>query len=193
MKRIDAISAIAKEGEDALIICNIGFPSRELYAVRDRLENFYMLGSMGMASSIGLGLALARPDRKVISIDGDGAVLMNLGTLATIANYAPDNYLLVILDNCAYGSTGCQPTATYGRTDLNQVARAAGIREVQTPLTLEELKVSMGSRSCRVLVVKVEAGNAEVPIIDISTKQILERFRGVLRAESSEYLGHPES
>jgi sulfopyruvate decarboxylase subunit beta len=189
MKRIDAISAIAKERRDALIICNIGFPSRELYAARDQPENFYMLGSMGMASSIGLGLALAKPDRKVVSIDGDGAVLMNLGTLATIANYAPDNYLLVILDNCAYGSTGCQPTATCGRTDLAQVARAAGIKEVQTAFTLEDLKASIGGRGRRVLVVKVEAGNAEVPIIDISPKQIMERFRGVLRAESSAPFG----
>jgi len=185
MKRMDAILAIAEEGKDALIICNIGFPSRELYAARDQPENFYMLGSMGMASSIGLGLALARPNRKVISIDGDGAVLMNLGTLATIANYAPDNYLLVILDNCAYGSTGCQPTATCGRTDLAQVARAAGIREVQTASTLEDLKASIGVRGCMALVAKIEAGNAEVPIIDISPKQILKRFRGVLRAESS--------
>ena len=189
MKRIDAILAIVEERRDALIICNIGFPSRELYAARDQPENFYMLGSMGMASSIGLGLALARPDRKVVSIDGDGAVLMNLGTLATIANYAPDNYRLVILDNCAYGSTGCQPTATCGRTDLAQVARATGIKEVQTAFTLEDLKASIGGRGRRVLVVKVEAGNAEVPIIDISPKQIMERFRGVLRAESSAPFG----
>ncbi|HPJ85199.1 MAG TPA: thiamine pyrophosphate-dependent enzyme, partial [Methanothrix sp.] len=83
MKRIEAISTIAEEAEiqDAFIVGNIGFPSRELCAVGDRTSNFYMLGSMGLASSIGLGLALARPDKRVIAIDGDGAVLMNLGSL----------------------------------------------------------------------------------------------------------------
>ena len=99
MKRMEAISEVAAAAEKALIVCNIGFPSRELYAAADRPENFYMLGSMGLASSIGLGLALVRPERKVIVLDGDGSVLMNLGALATIAHNALENYLLIILDN----------------------------------------------------------------------------------------------
>ena len=125
MKRIEAIAlaAEAAQAQDALLISNIGFPSRELFSVKDRPENFYMLGSMGLASSIGLGLALARPERKVMVLDGDGSVLMNLGTLATIAHYAPENYLLVILDNCCYGSTGSQPTCTHLGTDLFALAQ----------------------------------------------------------------------
>ena len=146
MKRIDAISAVAEAAGDALIVCNIGFPSRELYAVGDRPENFYMLGSMGLASSIGLGLAMAQPDKRVIVLDGDGAVLMNLGTLATIANYAPKNYLLVILDNCCYGSTGSQPTCTHLGTDLAGMAKAAGVKDVRTVADLDSLRQALNDK-----------------------------------------------
>jgi sulfopyruvate decarboxylase subunit beta len=132
MKRSEAISSVAAAAGSALIVCNIGFPSRELYAVADRPKNFYMLGSMGMASSIGLGLALARSDIKVIVLDGDGSVLMNLGTMATMAHCALKNYLLVILDNHCYCSTGSQPTCTFEKTDLAAVARAAGVEQVRT-------------------------------------------------------------
>ncbi|MGC9514157.1 sulfopyruvate decarboxylase subunit beta [Methanocrinis sp.] len=176
MKRIEAISIIAREAEaqDALLVGNIGFPSRELCAVGDRPENFYMLGSMGLASSIGLGLALARPDKRVIAIDGDGAVLMNLGSLATIADRAPENYLLVILDNGCYGSTGSQPTCTSRRADLARMAEGAGVSEVDLAATPAEVRVGLAGRG--VLVVKVESGNAEVPVIDLSPEEIMERF-----------------
>lgn len=175
MKRIEAISLIAEGAGDALIICNIGFPSRELYTIKDRPQNFYMLGSMGMASSIGLGLALARPERRVIALDGDGSVLMNLGTLATIANYAPKNYLLVILDNCCYGSTGSQPTCTSCRTDLAEVAKAAGVDSVSTARTHEDLKNAIKGKG--IIVAKVDRGNADVPIIDLPPEEIMARFR----------------
>jgi sulfopyruvate decarboxylase subunit beta len=175
MKRIEAIEAIAKAAGDALIICNLGFPSRELYAVADRPENFYMLGSMGMASSIGLGLALALPSRRVIVIEGDGSVLMNLGTLATIANRAPKNYLLVILDNSCYGSTGSQPTCTSMETDLAKIAKACGVLNVKTVDRLEDLTNSISGHGA--VVVKVDVGNSDVHIIDISPEQILARFR----------------
>jgi sulfopyruvate decarboxylase subunit beta len=178
MKRIEAIAAIAENAGDALIVCNIGFPSRELYAVRDRPENFYMLGSMGLASSIGLGLALAQPNRRVIVLDGDGAVLMNLGTLATIANFAPKNYLLIILDNCCYGSTGSQPTCTHLGTDLAEMAKAAGVIGVGKVADLDDLRTALEDNG--VVVVKVDPGNAEVPIIDISPAQMLARFKTAL-------------
>lgn len=178
MKRIEAITAVASAAEDALIVCNLGFPCRELYSVMDRPGNFYMLGSMGLASSIGLGLALARPGRRVISLDGDGAVLMNLGTLAMIAGFAPDNYLLVILDNGAYCSTGCQPTATSRSTDLAEMARGAGIRDVREVSTPEDLDDAIRNwgKGCSLIVAKVVAGNADVPVIDLSPEQIRDRF-----------------
>jgi sulfopyruvate decarboxylase subunit beta len=176
MKRIEAITVIAEEAEsqNALIVGNIGFPSRELCAVHDRPSNFYMLGSMGLASSIGLGLALARPDRRVIAIDGDGAVLMNLGSLATIADQKPDNYLLVILDNGCYGSTGCQPTCTSRKADLVRMAEGAVVVEVRLAATPEEIRDCMAGRGA--LVVKVEIGNAEVPVIELSPEEIIDRF-----------------
>jgi sulfopyruvate decarboxylase subunit beta len=176
MKRIDAIAlaAEAAAAQDALLVCNIGFPSRELFSVMDRPENFYMLGSMGLASSIGLGLALTRPDRKVIVLDGDGSVLMNLGTLATIAIHAPPNYLLVILDNCCYGSTGSQPTCTHMGTDLAAMAKSAGVRDVRGVERAEDLPDAFLGDG--VVVVKVDAGNANVPIISHSPQEIIERF-----------------
>lgn len=178
MKRIEAISEVAAAAGDALVVCNLGFPSRELYAAADRPENFYMLGSMGLASSIGLGLALTRPEKKIIVLDGDGSVLMNLGTLATIAHHAPDNYLLIILDNCCYGSTGSQPTCTSQRTDLALVARAAGVQQVKTVTAPEDLIDALSGHG--VVVARVDPGNADVPLIDIDPDRIIERFMGSL-------------
>jgi len=177
MKRIEAIAlaAEAAAAQKALLISNIGFPSRELFSVRDRPENFYMLGSMGLASSIGLGLALARPERKVMVLDGDGSVLMNLGTLATIAHHAPENYLLVILDNCCYGSTGSQPTCTHLGTDLFALAKAAGVKNVDLVERAGTLAPALLSHDI-VIIVKVEPGNAPVPIISLSPKEIIDRF-----------------
>ncbi|HPW72467.1 MAG: sulfopyruvate decarboxylase subunit beta [Methanothrix sp.] len=186
MRRIEAIALAAKSAQErnALLISNIGYPSRELYSVHDRPENFYMLGSMGMASSIGLGLALARPERRVMVLDGDGSVLMNLGTLATIAQHAPDNYLLVILDNGCYGSTGSQPTCTCYSTDLAAVARGAGIRNVQKTDDPEGLSRALQGQG--VVVARVEAGNASVPVIDLLPEEIIKRFiRSILPAGSS--------
>ena len=110
---------------DELVVSNLGDPSKELYHTRDRPENFYMLGSMGLASSISLGLTLSQ-DRGVVCLDGDGSLLMNMGSLSTIANMKPDNLILVALDNGAYGTTGNQSSYTAGLTDLVDVARACG-------------------------------------------------------------------
>lgn len=178
MKRIDAISMIAEKAEEknSLIVANIGFPSRELHHLKDRTANFYMLGSMGLSSSIGLGLSLSVPQRHVIAIDGDGSVLMNMGSLATIGNQRPGNYLLVIIDNGTYGSTGDQPTATSLGTDLGAVAKGAGIDEVYTVDNQNELGIMLEKIDRGVLVVRVDPGNASVPVICLSPEEIIERF-----------------
>ncbi len=175
MRRIDAIAIVAEEADssDALLVSNIGYPSRELYYVKDRPENFYMLGSMGLASSIGLGLSLA-VSKRVIVIEGDGSVLMNLGTLATIASFAPPSYLLVVMDNGVYGSTGCQPTATSRCTDLAAIARGAGIRDVRVASDEDELRSAISRNG--VVIAKVEPGNADVPVIPLSPQEIIDRF-----------------
>ena len=109
MNGSEIIKSIAQVISNELVVCNIGLPSQELYMIDDQPSNFYMLGTMGLASSIGFGLALAQ-SQKVIAIDGDGSVLTNFGTLPTIANNVADNFILFIIDNGSYGSTGDQPT-----------------------------------------------------------------------------------
>ncbi|ENN96313.1 thiamine pyrophosphate TPP-binding domain-containing protein [Methanocaldococcus villosus KIN24-T80] len=130
MKRIDVIKKIVDNVDKELIVCNIGIPSKELYSVKDRERNFYMLGSMGLASSIGLGLALNIKE-KVVVIDGDGSILMNLGSLSTIGYLKPKNLILVIIDNSSYGSTGNQKTHTAKNTNLKRVAEACGLCAVE--------------------------------------------------------------
>ena len=181
MKRIDAISEIAAKAKEsgALLIDNIGIPCKELHHVCDMPANFYMLGSMGLASSIGLGLALSRPDKKVITIEGDGSILMNMGSLATIASQELDNYLLVIIDNGAYGSTGNQPTATSKGTDLAAVAKGAGNKNVYVVDSPEELRETMKSTDCGIIVVKAEPGNTDAPVIEMTPEGILERFMDI--------------
>ena len=98
MIRSDVLRDIAPIIRDHLVICNIGLPSQELHMIDDQPTNFYMLGTMGLASSIGLGVAMAQ-DKPVIAIDGDGSVLTNLGTLPTIATNVADNFILLIVDN----------------------------------------------------------------------------------------------
>jgi sulfopyruvate decarboxylase subunit beta len=185
MKRIEAIKAVAMENTRSLIVCNLGYPARELFHVADRAENFYMLGSMGLASSIGLGLALSCKNQKVIAIDGDGSILMNLGSLSTIASQAPDNYLLIIMDNGVYGSTGGQPSATSGKTNLSEVAKGAGIGIVKEAFSIQQLGERTRNMPAGVLIAKVEGGNADVPLIDLQPREILERFMRAARASPS--------
>lgn len=174
MERINAIKRIIEQLEDELVICNIGFPSRELYAVKDSFNHFYMLGSMGMASSIGLGLAMAQK-QKVIALDGDGSLLMNLGSLVTIYNQNPENFILIVLDNECYGSTGSQ--CTYASTvDLSQVAKAVGFKNVYSLHEDIDLKKVLNVDGPVFVHVKVEAGNADVPVIDMEPLEIKERF-----------------
>jgi thiamine pyrophosphate-dependent acetolactate synthase large subunit-like protein len=130
MTLADALAVIAPLVPDGTVTIHAnGYIGRAGCAARDRDESFYMIGSMGLASSIGLGVALAEPRRRVLVLDGDGNVLMNLGTLATIAAARPGNLLHVCFDNGAHASTGAQPTVT-DRVRLDDVARAAGYRAV---------------------------------------------------------------
>lgn len=180
MIRLDAIKIIADKAkkDGSLLISNIGIPSKELYYSCDMQRNFYMLGSMGLASSIGLGLSLAKPQRHVITIEGDGSMLMNLGSLATIASQHPGNYLLIIIDNGTYGSTGDEPTATSLYTDLAAMAKGAGIKEVYATEDREILIRLLDEVNSGVIVVKVEPGNTQAPVIDICPEAILARFMG---------------
>lgn len=177
-RRYELFQKIAPLLSDALVIVNIGFPSQEYYAIKDAPNHFYMLGSMGLASSIGLGLSMTT-DKKVVAIDGDGSVLMNLGTFATIGNSAPSNYILLIVDNGAYGSTGDQPTFTSGATSLAAMAKAGGTQKVievagqDIEATLNKCLAEDGPH---VIIAKVEPGSQKPTAIPLSPSEIRGRF-----------------
>jgi hypothetical protein len=139
MTRIEATRLIVELAGDGPIVASLGHPAYDLFAAGDRPQNFYTWGSMGLASSVGLGLALARPDARVIVLDGDGSLLMNLGSLATIGLLRPPNLVVIVMDNEEYATTGGQPTPTAHGADLDAAARAMGIAATATVRTLEEL------------------------------------------------------
>jgi len=114
---------------ETVLIASTGFNGRELFAIEDRPNQLYMVGSMGCATSLGLGLSLVRPDKKIIVIDGDGAALMRLGNMATAGAYAGDNYYHLLLDNCVHESTGGQATVS-SAVDFPAVAAACGYQAI---------------------------------------------------------------
>lgn len=178
MNRHDVLKTLVPLITDKLVVCNIGLPSQELHMLDDQPSNFYMLGTMGLASSIGLGLALSQKST-VIAIDGDGSVLTNLGTLPTIANNAASNYILVIIDNGSYGSTGDQPTYAGKKTSLADVARACGCERVvqcEAADTAQVLKEALDAGEMTVIVSKCESGNVPVPVIAMDAPVIRDRF-----------------
>ena len=111
------------------VIGGIGNSNFDLWGAGRRPQNFYMLGSMGLAVPIALGVATAQPQRRVVALEGDGSILMQLGCLATVANRKQTNLLIVILDNGAYQITGGQPTATGQGADIVAIARGAGLAQ----------------------------------------------------------------
>lgn len=134
----EAIRLIKDRAKDAVLIATTGYTSRELFAEGDGPENFYMQGSMGHASALALGVALAKPERTVVVLDGDGAALMHMGTMSVIGDQAPANLVHVVLDNGVHESTGGQRT-TSGSISFPAVAEAAGYRHVRQCATLGEL------------------------------------------------------
>ncbi|MFK7857205.1 MAG: sulfopyruvate decarboxylase subunit beta [Granulosicoccus sp.] len=184
MIRSEILREIAPLISDHLVVCNIGLPSQELHLIDDQATNFYMLGTMGLSSSIGLGLALAQ-DKKVISIDGDGSVLTNLGTLPTIANNVADNFILLIIDNGSYGSTGDQPTYAGRKTSLTAVAEACGcenVIECRAEDTGTVLKAALEGNQMTIIVCKCESGNIAVPVITMDPVEIRSRFMKAVSA-----------
>lgn len=183
MIRYEVLKTLLPVISDELVVCNIGSPSQELHALDDRPTNFYMLGTMGLASSIGFGLALVQ-DKPVISIDGDGSVLTNLATLSTIANNPLDNFILLIIDNGSYGSTGDQATYAGKKTSLAAVATACGcenVVEVSAEKTANAVKEALAARRMTIIVSKCQSGNVQVPVITLNPVVIRERFMAAVR------------
>jgi sulfopyruvate decarboxylase subunit beta len=183
MTRFDAIKAIAARVTDEVLVSNIGVPSKELYAAKDRRENFYMLGSYTQASAIGLGIATVRPEKRVIVIDGDGS-LLGSSILPVAGAAAPQNLTIVGLDNGVFGSTGNQPRPGCDTADLALMARASGFERIATVHDPEELGTALqetAGKGPSFIHVRILPGNSTVPNIPLSPEQIRDRFSTAIR------------
>jgi thiamine pyrophosphate-dependent acetolactate synthase large subunit-like protein len=171
MNRLGATRIVLDIIAGAPVVASLGHPAYDLFAAGDRPANFYTWGSMGLASSIGLGVAIGRADLRVVVLDGDGSLLMNLGSLATIASMDVPNLVLIVWDNEEYGTTGGQPTPTSAGADLAGAAHALGIAHSVLARTEEDLRAAVGSamreRGPWVIVAKVaESRPAAKPPLD---------------------------
>lgn len=184
MTRHQAIRVVSKCLDEEIVISNIGVPSKELYAVRDRELNFYMLGSLGQASAIGLGVSL-KTRKETIVLDGDGSLLTNPSVLSTVATQKPGNLTIFCLDNGTWGSTGDQMTNAYTLVDMELVAKSMGIektRKVQSEKELRHALESIKEKEAPMFVhVMVKPGNANVNNIPMSPVEIKQRFMKALR------------
>lgn len=180
MQRLTALGIALKiAGDDPVAHAN-GYICRESFSLADRPQSFYMIGSMGLAPAIGLGLALTRPTRRAIVFDGDGNLLMNLGILAMIAAQRPANFLHLVFDNEVYGSTGNQASLSRG-VRLDHLAAAAGFATavaVTEPWALEAaLGAALAAPGPHFVLVKVTAEEADVPRIPYPPAALRDRFR----------------
>jgi len=188
MLRVDALEAIYPELKDRIVVTIMGAVAAELYTLGHRDNFFYLEHAMGLASSMGLGIAVALPRHKVIVIDGDGSLLMNLGTLSTMARYSPGNLVHIVFDNASLLSVGGFPTATATGTDLAGVARACAIPKVAEAHTPGQLKGAvsdaLAGKTLTTIVAKVEAigpksFHMDLPLLEnrFQFKRALEELR----------------
>ena len=182
MHRYSATQTLLRLAGDVPLVSNLGPTSDELWHAsqgrRDR--NFYTYGSMGLCSSIALGMAMST-DEKVVSLDGDGSLLMNMGTIATIGRESPANLIVIVWDNELWGQTGRQPTHTAFGTDLEQVARSCAITKTATVSDEEEL-ASVFTQALQedgpwFIVAKIEEQDY-LPVAPVEPEMTLYRFRG---------------
>ena len=183
MIRKEAVEIVSKALKNQLVVAANGYISRDLFEVNDKPSNFYMIGSMGLASSIGLGLALKNPKKRIYVFDGDGNILMNLGSLVTIGSLKPKNLVHVIYDNGIHESTGGQPTNSNNvRIDL--LAKMANYKVVHTD-SKKELKLIL--RKIRniagpiMILIRIEKNGYVSKRIDISPSSIKTRFMKAIR------------
>jgi sulfopyruvate decarboxylase subunit beta len=182
VKRADCIAALYPELGDRLVVTIMGATAQELYDLGHRESFFYLQHAMGLASSIGLGLALSRPADRIVVLDGDGSLLMNLGTLATLARYRPANLTHVVFDNGSLLSTGGFPSHTAaGAADLAAVARGSGCPRVLEAGSVYEFMEAVGQAfddtAMTTIVARVEAVGPDHYAMDLALPENAFRFR----------------
>jgi len=178
------VSQLMQQIPDALVITGLGSPSYDVFAAGDRAGNFYLWGAMGGSTAMGLGLALAQPDRSVVVVTGDGEQLMGVGSLATIGARQPANLTIVILDNGHYGETGMQRSHASLGTDLVAVAKGFGIKNaisVDSLEAAEKVATQIKARDCVALVrVLIDTGEPPRALPARDGVYIKNRFRSEL-------------
>lgn len=185
MLRIDALRAIYDRLEDCVVVTIMGAVAAELQTIGHQPNFFYLQHAMGLASSLGLGIALARPELRVVVFDGDGSILMNLGGFTTLARYRPRNLVHVIFDNESLLSVGGFPTATSTGSDLAAIASAAGVPRTSTVDTVEEFRTAFnaarGVHELSTIVAKVEATGPKQFVTDLGLLENRFEFARYLR------------
>jgi len=185
MRRLDAMQAIYSQLEQHVVVTIMGAVAAELQSLGHRPNFFYLQHAMGLASSMGLGIALSRPDLTVVVLDGDGSLLMNLGGLTTLARYRPKNLVHVVFDNESLLSVGGFPTATSTGSDLAAIATAAGVPLAETVVTIDEFQraftAAVDRRELTTLVAKVEAVGPSGYVTDLSLLENRYQFQRYLR------------
>ena len=185
MRRLDALTAIYPRLENAVVVTIMGAVAAELQSLGHRPNFFYLQHAMGLASSMGLGIALAKPDRQVVVLDGDGSILMNLGGLTTLARYRPRNLVHVVFDNESLLSVGGFPTATSTGSDLAGIAAAAGVPRTCTVRELEAFTTAfdaaMGARELTTIIAKVDAVGPSGYVTDLALLENRFEFQKWLR------------
>ena len=185
MKRRDAMEAVYADLERCVVVTIMGAVAAELQSIGHRPNFFYLQHAMGLASSMGLGIALSRPELKVVVFDGDGSILMNLGGLTTLARYRPKNLVHVVFDNESLLSVGGFPTATSTGSDIAGMAKAAGIPRSSTVRELDEFttgfRAALAGDELTSIVAKVEAVGPGAYVTDLSLLENRYQFQRHLR------------
>ena len=170
--------------DDCLVFSTTGLISREVFFLKDRPENFYMLGSMGLVTPLALGVALSRPEKKIIVIEGDGSVLLNLGALVMVGAEKPSNFWHIVLDNESYESTGGQPSLS-NEVDISLLAEKTGYKNVKKfnnrNILSFEWKEFLKRKGPNFLLIKIGISiSEEPPRVMLSPEEIKIRFRRII-------------